>query len=275
MRWWKHGGEALSLSLTLSLFLSVVAKRVGEGVYGRWVVIFVPASSLISPHLLRAVALTPRRASPHLASPHHAAPRRATPRRDAGQRSRGAGWCAVVLVRMHISVPHILIQGVITRLSSAHSHHCLNHPPPPSSSSRQHLRVSPRCPLPRPVALHLHLLLLHLLHLQPPPSSCGSPSPTRPPHLACTNLYYPPAGRIFLQTGPSFPMPSPADPFGPRGLSDTQVSSLSFFPFPSCRFRARGRVYVLASVLALGDTWGRVARIYSRVSVVTRASRLA
>lgn len=38
---------------------------------------------------------------------------------------------------MHISVPHILIQGVITRLSSAHSHHCLNHPPPPSSSSRQ------------------------------------------------------------------------------------------------------------------------------------------
>lgn len=146
MRWWKHGGEALSLSLTLSLFLSVVAKRVGEGVYGRWVVIFVPASSLISPHLLRAVALTPRRAAPRRTSPHRTMPRRATPRRDAGQRSRGAGWCAVVLVRMHISVPHILIQGVITRLSSAHSHHCLNHPPPPSSSSRQHLR-SPRAAL--------------------------------------------------------------------------------------------------------------------------------
>lgn len=43
----------------------------GRGVYGRWVVIFVPASSLISPHLLRAAALTPRRSTPR-----HAAPRR-------------------------------------------------------------------------------------------------------------------------------------------------------------------------------------------------------
>lgn len=62
------------------------------------------------------------------------APRRG---RRAATPSRGAvaGWCAVVLVRMHISVPHILIQGVITRLSSAHSHHRLNHPPPSSSSS--------------------------------------------------------------------------------------------------------------------------------------------
>lgn len=34
-----------------------------KGVHGRWVVIFVPASSLISPHLLRAAALTPRRAA--------------------------------------------------------------------------------------------------------------------------------------------------------------------------------------------------------------------
>lgn len=74
------------------------------------------------------------------------APRRTIPRRDARQRSRGAGWCAVVLVRMHISVPHILIQGVITRLSSAHSHHCLNHPPPPSSSSRQSRFPSPADP---------------------------------------------------------------------------------------------------------------------------------
>lgn len=86
-------------------------------------------------------------AAPRRSSPLRSSPLRAAPRRDAGQRSRGAGWCAVVLVRMHISVPHILIQGVITRLSSAHSHHCLNHPPPPSSSSRR----SPRSPpVPRP-----------------------------------------------------------------------------------------------------------------------------
>lgn len=51
----------------------------GRGVYGRWVVIFVPASSLISPHLLRAAALTPRRSTP----------RRAAPRRRAEER-RGA-----------------------------------------------------------------------------------------------------------------------------------------------------------------------------------------
>lgn len=85
-------------------------------------------------------------AAPRRATPHRTAPRRTAPRRDAGQRSRGAGWCAVVLVRMHISVPHILIQGVITRLSSAHSHHCLNHPPPPSSSSRR--SPSPAVPSP-------------------------------------------------------------------------------------------------------------------------------
>lgn len=106
MRWWKHGGEALSLSLTLSLFLSVVAKRVGEGVYGRWVVIFVPASSLISPHLLRAVALTPRRASPHLASPHHAAPRHAAPRRRAEEPWR---WlvCGCLSSYAYLSASHI------------------------------------------------------------------------------------------------------------------------------------------------------------------------
>lgn len=116
----------------------------GEPVLCRWVVIFVPASSLISPLLLR-----------------HGA--------DAATPSRGAvaGWCAVVLVRMHISVPHILIQGVITRLSSAHSHHRLNHPPPP------------------PLFLH-PLILIHLLHLRlflllHHQSSCGSPSPTQPP----------------------------------------------------------------------------------------------
>lgn len=117
--------------------------------HGRWVVIFVPASSLISPHLLRAAALTPRRSTPRHAAPHRSSPHRAAPRRRAEEPWR-AGWCAVVLVRMHISVPHILIQGVITRLSSAHSHHCLNHPPPPSSSSRQPRPLAAPSPCPRP-----------------------------------------------------------------------------------------------------------------------------
>lgn len=77
----------LSLSIFLSLFLLVVAKGVGKGVHGRWVVIFVPASSLISPHLLRAAALTPRRASP----------RRTMPRRAA---TPGRGAVALVGVRL-------------------------------------------------------------------------------------------------------------------------------------------------------------------------------
>lgn len=76
----------------------------GRGVYGRWVVIFVPASSLISPHLLRAAALTPRRSTPR-----HAAPYRATPRRDAGQRSAVARWlvCGCLSSYAYLSASHI------------------------------------------------------------------------------------------------------------------------------------------------------------------------
>lgn len=92
-----------------------------RGVGGRWVVIFVPASSLISP--LPSAGADGRGAKE---------PSRAEPRgwMVGWLDGRVAGWldgwmvvCAVVLVRMHISVAHILIQGVITRLSSAHSHY--------------------------------------------------------------------------------------------------------------------------------------------------------
>ena len=184
--------------------------------YGRWVVIFVPASSLISPHLLRAAALTPRRSTPRHAAPHHTAPRHAAPRRRAEESWR-AGWCAVVLVRMHISVPHILIQGVITRLSSAHSHHCLNHPPPPSSSSRQPRPLAAPSPCPRPSS---------------PPSSPSATivllwlSFTQLPRLPCTNLYYPPTRRIFLQTGPSISLSS-----SPVLLTQATRKSRISFPF--------------------------------------------
>lgn len=203
--WWKcaRGG-------------SVKEKRVARGVrpVGRYFcACFV--FNFSPPFARRGADAAPLYSAPRRAAPLRAIPRHAAPRRRAEEPWR-AGWCAVVLVRMHISVPHILIQGVITRLSSAHSHHCLNHPPPPSSSSRQF--PSPRGPVPLPTAL------LHLLHLQPPSSFCGSPSPTQPPRLSCTNLYYPPAGRIFLQTGPSISLSSPS----PRlsNSSDTQVSSL-------------------------------------------------
>lgn len=218
----------------------------------------MPASSLISPHLLRAAALTPRRSTPH----------RTAPRRDAGQRSRGAGWCAVVLVRMHISVPHILIQGVITRLSSAHSHHCLNHPPPPSSSSRQPRPLAAPSPLPT--------ALLHLLHLQPPSSFCGSPSPTQPPPSTLHEPLLPPSWKNLLADR-SFYIPFLLPP--PSRLSnssDTQVSSL--FPFlsfiPPKHVSCLEPACVLASVLALrghvGAAAGAYIRVCRRLSFATR-----
>lgn len=101
------------------------------------------------PFARRGADAAPLYSAPRRATPLLAAPRRTAPRRRAEEPWR-AGWCAVVLVRMHISVPHILIQGVITRLSSAHSHHCLNHPPPPSSSSRQPRPLAAPSPCPRP-----------------------------------------------------------------------------------------------------------------------------
>lgn len=133
------------------------------------------------------------------------APRRG--RRDAEQRGAVAGWCAVVLVRMHISVPHILIQGVITRLSSAHSHHRLNHPPPPPPPPAPLL---PPPPDPHPPTPPLRLFLL--LHHQ---SSCGSPSPTQPPTILPQPLL-PATGRIFLQTASSLSLSFT--------LNDTQLS---------------------------------------------------
>lgn len=203
--------------------------------HGRWVVIFVPASSLISPHLLRGRGAD-------------AAPRRAAPRRDAGQRSRGAGWCAVVLVRMHISVPHILIQGVITRLSSAHSHHCLNHPPPPSGTL---LEFSP-VPLPPRPRVVLHLPHLHS-HRRPPVALLRRPDhPIYPTRTFTT----PPAGRIFLQTGPSLilaPLPSQLK----RHASLVSLSLFPCFPPPVSCLEPR--------VCSPGDTWG-AARVHSRVS---------
>lgn len=101
------------------------------------------------PFARRGADAAPLYSAPRRAAPLRAIPRHAAPRRRAEEPWR-AGWCAVVLVRMHISVPHILIQGVITRLSSAHSHHCLNHPPPPSSSSRQPRPLAAPSPYPRP-----------------------------------------------------------------------------------------------------------------------------
>ena len=83
------------------------------------VVIFVPASSLISPYLLPSFpspssSSAPVDAREQLPRPQHPP----SPSPPPPQSPR-----AVVLVRMHISVPHILIQGVITRLSSAGYHH--------------------------------------------------------------------------------------------------------------------------------------------------------
>lgn len=101
------------------------------------------------PFARRGADAAPLYSAPRRAALLRAIPRHAAPRRRAEEPWR-AGWCAVVLVRMHISVPHILIQGVITRLSSAHSHHCLNHPPPPSSSSRQPRPLAAPSPCPRP-----------------------------------------------------------------------------------------------------------------------------
>lgn len=75
-------------------------KEGGRGVYGRWVVIFVPASSLISPHLLRAAALTPRRSTPRHAAPRRAIPRRAIPRRAAPRRRAEERRGALVGVRL-------------------------------------------------------------------------------------------------------------------------------------------------------------------------------
>lgn len=172
--------------------------------------------------------------------PRRAAPRRTAPRRDAGQRSRGAGWCAVVLVRMHISVPHILIQGVITRLSSAHSHHCLNHPPPPSST----LHESSPVPLPPRPRVVLHLPHLHS-HRRPPVALLRRPDhPIYPTRTFTT----PPAGRIFLQTGPSLilaPLPC-------QLKRHASLVSLSLFPSFPPRF-----VLGTACVLAGGHVGGR------------------
>lgn len=104
----RRGGEGRSWRMVevCTGWAHRVGKRGGEGAHGRWVVIFVPASSLISPHLLRAAALTPCRAAPHHTASRHAAPRRAL-RRDAGQRS--AGWlvCGCLSSYAYLSASHI------------------------------------------------------------------------------------------------------------------------------------------------------------------------